>query len=70
MTSERRPWALVAEEEGSEMEAPFLSHSGYPALFHLGRGVGFYATGPEQVCLFFLDARRETIFLFPKHVRG
>ena len=58
-----------AESMISATAADLIGEGGYPALFSLTEGLGFFATGPGEGLLYYVDKRRETAFLFPKPVR-
>lgn len=75
MAYQRWSWLLENGARGGlgiEVEASFptpatarFGEGGYPALFSLSEGVGFFAIGPGQGLLYYFDRRRDTAFLFP-----
>ncbi|MDP2727332.1 MAG: hypothetical protein Q8P59_07285 [Dehalococcoidia bacterium] len=75
MAYQRWPWLLedyASGELGVEVEAlmstqaaALLGEGGYPVLFSLSDGVGFFAVGPGRELLYYFDRRRDTAFLFP-----
>ncbi len=58
-----------AEKTAVTAAANLYGEGGYPALFCLTDGLGFFAVGPGEGLLYYFDRRRETAFLFPKAVK-
>ncbi|MDO8692174.1 MAG: hypothetical protein Q7R39_19555 [Dehalococcoidia bacterium] len=58
-----------AEKVAVTAAANLYGEGGYPALFSLTDGLGFFAVGPGEGLLYYFDRRHETAFLFPKAVK-
>lgn len=75
MSYQRWSWLLGDDTRGvlgTEVEtstptpaAALFGEGGYPALFSLSAGLGFFATGPGRGLLYYFDRRRDIAFLFP-----
>ncbi len=79
MAYHRWPWLAEGEDGGrlgadaeelfSATAADLFGEGGYPALFSLTDGLGFFAIGPGEGLLYYFDRRRDTAFLFPRPVK-
>ena len=55
-----------AEDLLPALATSLCGEGGYPALFSLTEGFGFFVTGPGEGLLYYFDRRKETAFLFPR----
>ncbi len=56
---------VEAEDLMPSLAVSLFGELGYPALFSLSEGIGFFAIGPGQGLLYYFDKKRDTAFLFP-----